>query len=226
MERKARNSNIELYRILVMLMIVAHHYVVNSGLTQYMDEHPLTKASWFYYIFGMWGKTGINCFVLITGYFMCKSEITLRKFLKLLLEVMFYNFVIDCVFLLFGYSTLSLKLIKHMICPIWSVSDGFTSCYLLFFLLIPFLNVLIRGMGEMLHRNLLLLTLSIYTLMGSTGLIEVKMNYVSWFSVLYLLGSYIRLYEPKWLSQISNLGGGNSGFAGCNRKCRGAIVVS
>lgn len=30
---KTRDSNLELYRIIVMLLIVAHHYVVNSGLT-------------------------------------------------------------------------------------------------------------------------------------------------------------------------------------------------
>ncbi len=29
---KQRDSNLELYRIIVMLLIVAHHYVVNSGL--------------------------------------------------------------------------------------------------------------------------------------------------------------------------------------------------
>ncbi len=29
---RKRQSNIELYRIIVMLLIVAHHYVVNSGL--------------------------------------------------------------------------------------------------------------------------------------------------------------------------------------------------
>ena len=28
---KQRESNLELYRIIVMLLIVAHHYVVNSG---------------------------------------------------------------------------------------------------------------------------------------------------------------------------------------------------
>lgn len=29
---KQRNSDLELYRIITMLAIVAHHYVVNSGL--------------------------------------------------------------------------------------------------------------------------------------------------------------------------------------------------
>lgn len=32
-----RSSNIELFRILSMLMIVAHHYVVNSGLIDCID---------------------------------------------------------------------------------------------------------------------------------------------------------------------------------------------
>ena len=27
-----RNSNIELYRIVLMLIIIAHHYVINSGI--------------------------------------------------------------------------------------------------------------------------------------------------------------------------------------------------
>jgi hypothetical protein len=34
--KKARNSNLELYRIIVMMLIVAHHYVVNSGLLDLM----------------------------------------------------------------------------------------------------------------------------------------------------------------------------------------------
>lgn len=32
-QRTRRDSNLELYRIVCMLLIVAHHFVVNSGLT-------------------------------------------------------------------------------------------------------------------------------------------------------------------------------------------------
>jgi peptidoglycan/LPS O-acetylase OafA/YrhL len=80
-----------------MLLIVAHHFVANSGLLSeggliYRD--PFSAKSIFLLIFGAWGKTGINCFVLISGYFMCESHITLKKFLKLVLEVYFYKIVI------------------------------------------------------------------------------------------------------------------------------------
>lgn len=82
-----RDSNLEFYRIITMLLIVAHHYVVNSGVMDLMYKNPFSANAIFLFIFGMWGKIGINCFVLITGYFMCKRTITVRKFLKLLLEI-------------------------------------------------------------------------------------------------------------------------------------------
>ena len=33
-EKRTRDSNIEFLRILMMVVIVAHHYVVNSGIIQ------------------------------------------------------------------------------------------------------------------------------------------------------------------------------------------------
>lgn len=38
--KKVRDSNLELYRIVAMLLIVAHHYVVNSGLLDVMGQNP------------------------------------------------------------------------------------------------------------------------------------------------------------------------------------------
>ena len=48
--RKTRNSNLELYRIIVMLLIVAHHYVVNSKLGGILQEAPLSERSIFFYL--------------------------------------------------------------------------------------------------------------------------------------------------------------------------------
>lgn len=73
-----RNSNFELYRIIVMFMIVCHHYVMNSGLMELLPKNQFSLNSIFYYLFGMWVKTGINSFVLITGYFMVSSFYQIR----------------------------------------------------------------------------------------------------------------------------------------------------
>lgn len=191
---KVRNSNLELYRILLMLAIVAHHYVVNSGLRSVLESEPLSLKSGFFFLFGMWGKTGINCFVLITGYFMCKSNITWQKFLKLLLEWEFYKIVIFFIFYLTGYCTTSNIDFIKLFWPIGSVSNGFISCFILFYLFIPFLTILVNGMSKKQHQLLVALCLFIYTVFGMTPGIKVSYNYVTWFCVLFFIASYIRNY--------------------------------
>lgn len=220
---KVRNSNLELYRIIVMLLIVAHHYVVNSGLMDILEEVPLSGKSLFYYWFGMWGKTGINCFVLITGYFMCKSTITIRKFLKLLLEIEFYNIAIFAIFVFVGYEVFTLKGLVVALLPAYTLSQNFASCFLLFYLCIPFLNILINNLDKSKHLNLLVLCLIIYTLFGTLPMFSVTMNYVSWFCVLYIISSYIRLYgiTPRKISdRATNMGLFVAySYGGFNAKC-------
>lgn len=53
----SRQSNLELYRIIVMLFIVAHHYVVNSGLLDEMSQDPTSLRSLYFYVFGAWGES-------------------------------------------------------------------------------------------------------------------------------------------------------------------------
>lgn len=194
---KERDSNIELFRIVTMLLIVAHHYVVNSGLLlPIIENYPSTKSI-FLLLFGWGGKTGINCFVLITGYFMCTSAITLRKALKLFLEVEFYNVIFYFIFVATGYIEISLKSLIVGLVPISSIKYDFVSCYLVFFCFIPFLNILINGMNQKQHLILVGLCLLIYTIFPLM-LIPIFFSYLSWFMVIYLIAAYLRLYPPLW----------------------------
>ena len=194
--KAVRNSNLELYRIIVMLLIVAHHYVVNSGVIEIASEYPTSLRSLYYYLFGAWGKVGINCFVLITGYFMCEREISFRKFIKLLLEVVFYMVVINAILIIAGIEQLSIKELYSDIQLLFDVSYGFTSCFILFYLFIPFLNILVHNMTQQQHKLLVFLCLSIYTGISTLKVGEVNMNYIVWFSIIYFISSYIRLYNP------------------------------
>lgn len=81
-----------------MLMIIAHHYVVNSGLTELWGARNVTTNMIFLEIFGWGGKCGINCFILITGYFMCKQEPSWEKFFKLVFQIEFYSIGIYLIF--------------------------------------------------------------------------------------------------------------------------------
>ena len=182
-----------------MLLIVGHHYVVNSGLLSVMNENILSPNTTFYSLLGAWGKTGINCFLLITGYFMCKSQITLRKFLKFVLWIITYNVLLTSLFIVCGYTPNGIMkmLIESIPFRIISPND-FVSCFIFFYLCIPFLNILLNNISKKQHQWLIILLLLIYTLHGSVPkLMGVSMNYVSWFSVLYFIAAYLRFYPIK-----------------------------
>lgn len=191
---RARNSNLELYRIIVMLMIVAHHYVVNSGLIQTIQESKDFLSSNLMLLFGAWGKTGINCFVLITGYFMCKSSISLKKLIKLYLQIAFYGLVIYGIFCISGMDSFSPFKLFWSIWPVKSISLGFVSCFLIFYLFIPVLNILVNSMSQRLHKYLVVIVVAIFSVLPSFPRFNMTHNYVSWFMALYMIASYIRLY--------------------------------
>ena len=198
-----RESNLEIYRILVMLLIIAHHYVVNSGITDVMYLNGNAKRTVLMYFFGAWGKSGINGFVLITGYFMCKSQISAKKFLKLLFEIQFYKLVCYSIFWVTKYEPFSVEGLLNLLIPVTALDKNFPGCYLVFYLLIPFLNELLQNLSERMHGLLIILSLSAYTIMGSVQWMTVTFNYVTWFCVLYICSAYIRLYPKKIFESAS-----------------------
>lgn len=195
---KIRSSNLELYRILVMLLIVAHHYVVLSGLTSVdglLQDNPLSANSIYLYLFGMWGKVGINCFLLITGYFMCISNISLRKFVKLYMWILTYRLLLTITFVVAGSETLSPKTIL-LILPFSNIhSDSFVSAFMAWWLFIPFLNVLVNNLNRRQHAILIALMLLIFSFVPFIPkILEIENNPICWFTALYVIASYIRKY--------------------------------
>ena len=190
-----------------MLLVVASHYVLNSGLIAYIDAQPeLRFTDYFLLLFGWGGKIGINCFVLITGYFMCSSHITGRKFFRLVGEECFYKATVWCFFFFIGYVTFSLPSFLGMLFPFSFVGDNFTGCFFLFYLLIPFLNRLVHALTEKEHFWLMMWCVGVYVVLPSFAKATVVFNYITWFCILYVIASYIRLYPKDWFSNTKVTG--------------------
>ena len=192
---KTRESNIELYRIFLMLLIIAHHYVIHPGLDTIIYNDFFSFKSVYIAIFGAFGKIGINCFVLITGYFMCESNINLKKFTKLLLEIEFYKIIIFVILCLTGNDSFTIMNFARSVLPVTFITNNFTSCYLLFYLFIPFINILIKNIKRKQHLTLIIMLLFIYSILGSIPSFILKFNYISFFIFIYLIGAYIRKYK-------------------------------
>jgi hypothetical protein len=78
--------------------------------------------------------------------------------------------------------------------PGWGFKSNFTSCFIGFWLTIPFWNILTRNMTQKQHLSLTVLMLLFYTILGSVPGFNVTFNYITWFGIIYLIASYIRLY--------------------------------
>ncbi len=195
-----RNSSIELLRIITMFLIVAHHAVWNSGVTGTFDYVKLPACMQFLQCWGAFGKTGINVFVLISAYFMCTSSLTLRRFMKVFVEAKFYAIVCYIALLTGGYEVVTGKrLFTLAFGLVRDINVGFTGTFLALYLLIPFLNSLVRVLDKNRLLSLIGVLVCVYT--GSTMLFSHPGVYseLGWYVTLYFIGSYLRLYPSEWM---------------------------
>ena len=84
-----RQSNIELLRIVAMIMIIIFHMAMHEK-AMYTGS---TEKKIFSIILSGLGLIGVNIFVLITGYFQIEKEFKTSKVLKNLAtnSILFYN---------------------------------------------------------------------------------------------------------------------------------------
>lgn len=76
-------------------------------------------------------------------------------------------------------------------------SGNFIACFLIFYLFIPFLNILLKSITQKQHQYLICLLGFLYVFLGTIPKFYVVMNYVSWFSFLYIVAAYVRLHPIK-----------------------------
>ncbi len=203
----ARSSNLELLRIISMLAIIAHHYVVNSGITQSYDFTNITANMVFLQLWGMWGKTAINVFVLITGYFMCTSKLTWQRFIKMYAEAKFYQILGFIVFAVAGYEVISAKSIfKLLFGYLYGVNNGFTPSFFAMYLFIPFLNKIIHRFSKKELGGLVLILLGLFTFPATFFFNHLIFHHVFWYIALYFLAAYIRLY-PNCFTECTKYAG-------------------
>ena len=196
-----RESNIELLRIVAMLAIVAHHSVVNSTVWELFNPVLPTANSVFLQLWGMWGKTAINVFVLITGYFMCKSRLTARRYLKMLFEILFYSYVMWLVLSVTGYDTLTWRAALRRPYTLLAKQDGgFISAFMWMYLLIPAFNVYLHGTTRQNLYATLAVLLGMFSVCGT--FLDAKVyHHVFWYATLYLVGAAIRLHPFGWMKR-------------------------
>lgn len=203
-----RQSNIELLRLVCMLFVTFHHFIswgmaygVHTGETFYL------KTFWglngFVYI-------GVNCFILISGYFGINFK--WRKLLNLYLTCVFYFLGIGIISLAIkGFTSVGISaLLLNSFLPISHNNAWFISCYFLLMLLTPLLNPALNVLDKKNYQLCILLLSIINLYFGYFWKLEYSGNIDGFtlmqFVWLYVIAGYIRRYvsidrlqEHKWM---------------------------
>lgn len=199
---KARNSSIELLRILAMLFIVLGHYW--HGPAEISDV-TVTVNKLFMEVTKT-GDLGVDIFIIISGYFLINSNFKLNKLIKLIAQVFTYSFLIYLVFVFTGKEPFELKTFITVLFPTTTVQYWFFTAYVVLYLIHPFLNVVLKKLNKKQYLAMLILFVTIWSI------IPTFLSGYNFFSselfqliLMYSLGAYLRLY-PLSSSKERKLG--------------------
>lgn len=196
-----RNMGLEWLRICSMLMIILLHSIDHSGMLE-----KLIPDSWLYYY--EWFSYAlvqvcVNCFVLISGYFLVNLKFKPEKLAALWMEVVFYSLIIKIIMMVSGEIPFSVVSLLSCFVPVLTGRYWFVTIYFGMYLLSPFYNIAIKAMNKKQHSMMLVLLFGLSSVMISIHPSFKGMNSggawgLAWFTVLYFTAAYLRChYKTK-----------------------------
>lgn len=198
---KSRQSNMELLRIVAMLMIITLHYLDKGNVLPAFAQMstPNHYLAWLTEAFCF---TSVNLYVLISGYFLCTSKFTFKKLFLLWAQIIFYSWVIGSILLLTGMAGEGATSFYELIFLAFPVTAGhywFATVYVLLFGIFPFANAGIAKMNKKQHRACIAVLLVIFSLWNTVLPMTIPMADnegmdIAWFLTVYVIAAYLRKY--------------------------------
>lgn len=196
--KTTRSSNLELLRILCMLLIIGDHLTGQSGIADYTT----LPSSFAFCLIGCGSRIACSVFVLIGGWFLCEQPYKTRRPLSLWLSLWLYTVPVTLLCKIAGLDV-SWGALRWAAFPASTRQLWFISDYLLLLLCVPLLNRLLHRLSRPAHRGLLAVLavpLIVYpTLFGENGAV----SDTAWmFLYEYLLIAYLRRWPDNRLAHL------------------------
>lgn len=193
-----RQSNIDLLRILAMLLIVSHHFVLYA-----FDITTLgfTFNSWILHLMMMGGKLGVNIMMLLSGYFYEKN-LTFKplKIVNTYSQLWTYSVGALIVLCLIGSVSLNFSSVMISIMPVTFEHWWFGSAYIIFLFLQPYITKGLVALSEKEHKSLCLIITFFWIIIPRIFDQVLFLTDLAWIICVYILGVYlkrIKFYEQK-----------------------------
>lgn len=195
---KMRDSNMELLRIITMLMIMIQHANFKViGIPSSMDIITMPISSFVRFFIQSLVFIGVNVFVTLSGWYGIRFRV--ERLLGFIFQVLFFSVLVYVVLFLTGYAPVLPP--KRWLFLLTMQNYWFAVAYLLLYILSPVLNAFVEVASSKTMRNVLLLLFACELLLG--WMPSVYPSYISsssplHFCALYLLARYMKVYQPRW----------------------------
>lgn len=189
----------ELLRIVAMFVIVANHCVTHGRIPFPYDGWSFNRMMAH---FLNNGQLGVSLFVLITGYFQCRSTFKFGKLARLWGQVVFYAFGLYLLFVLAGRTSFSASEVFRHAMPIVNRRYWFITAYVGMYLFSPALNAFLQSASPGLHLRTIatcVLLFSFVPMVLRSDPFGGSARGVPWMCALYLTGAYFRLHPDARL---------------------------
>lgn len=199
---RKRDANLDLLRIVSMLLIIFLHSINHSGV---LEQAELSSNGMYFYVRFSYAlcQVCVNCYVMLSGYYLVNSTFRLQKLAALWMETVFYAFTLKLLFMVTGQEPFSVVSLVSCFLPILTGRYWFITIYVGMYLIFPFLNKLIHALNQKEHTLLNICLFLLFSLWSSIHPAIAGMNSgggwgLAWFVVLYLAAAWFRLYyTPK-----------------------------
>ncbi|WP_409022129.1 acyltransferase family protein [Dellaglioa sp. P0083] len=189
---KERNSNIELLRIISMVMIVAHHLAIHSTWT---FDPGFSVNKFTIEVLSSLGKIGVNIYFMITGYYMIQSHKSqTTKIKKIWLQVLFYSLTILCLFLLL-HQHVSMHFLIFSLFPVFSGLYWFATVYIIILLFLPFINNFLNSLSKESFLKLLLLSSVVFLFVPTFFIHNSAINITIIALLAYSYGAFFQRFD-------------------------------
>ena len=200
--KKKRNPSIELLRVIAMFMIVVLHYNSHAD-TMLKLGIPATGTQVFANILESFCISGVNTYVLISGFFLSKGKVKLSRIIQLICQVYFYTILLSLAMMLVGtyvlhYDNSVYKLVQYIF-PISSEHYWFVTAYVIMYALAPVMNIAVDKLERKQVKAVILALLLWFCFVKSFVPVLFPTDHFGydygWFICLYLIAAYIRKYD-------------------------------
>lgn len=212
-QHKKRMVNIEVLRLLAMMMVVSLHYLAKGELLEKLTG-PLSAKGHLAWILESFSIAAVDVYVLISGYFLVETGFRCRRVISLVLQVMFYTCLLPVVLIVTGIlpvGEITFYNILQCIFPTNMLHYWFVSAYVLMFLFTPMLNAAVHGMKKRQLQAAIVILLIMESLSKTVIPVRLELDNLGydayWFMVVYLIAAYIRLYGIPFLERREGKGG-------------------